>query len=154
MFPLQGYLILLLPVLGPLVGSTAAAILAQDHWDIRINDAIAWVVLLSFAGINLWASNELTQGFSVAINASVAIISVLTSGALSKLKPWLIWLSWVQSNVFDLVPLLNGVTATSGGLPVLSQSRVTGVGTNAVVPTPASRTPTAILLRQPTATDN
>jgi hypothetical protein len=135
--PIQGYLIILLPVLTPLIGSSLAAVLAQDNWPAWLNDGIAWFVLLACAGLDLWASNLLTGGFSAILNAAVAIVTLLASGALVSLKPWLAWLSWLQSNIFDLVPLLNGTTSK----PAPANANPVRVPTALVVPPSASEPP-------------
>lgn len=105
----QQAIIIFLPVLTPLIGSSIAAILAQDHWHGAINDGIAWVVLLAVAALDMWANGQFSGGWVMVVADLVQIVSLLSSGWLIKLTPWLIWLSWLQSNVFNIVPLLKSI---------------------------------------------
>lgn len=102
---LQAIILILLPVLTPLVGSSMAAILAQDNWPTWANDTIAWAVLLLFAGGDMWANSQLSGGWVVIVADGVQVVTLLSSGWLVKLAPWLIWLQWLQANLFNLVPL-------------------------------------------------
>lgn len=102
---LQSVLLIVLPVFTPLIGSSVAAVLAQDHWPVWLNDGLAWFFLLFFAGLDLYANNQLSGGWVVIVADGVSIVMLLSSGWLIKLSPWLIWLAWLQSNVFNLVPL-------------------------------------------------
>lgn len=135
----QSVLLILLPVLTPLVGSSVAAILAQHRWPAWVNDTIAWVVLLLVAGGDMWANSQFSGGWVEIVADAVQAITLLSSGWLVKLSPWLIWLSWLQSHLFNLVPLfeqLNRPAPTNG-------NPVTPVGTSAYVPT-GSSAPTVI----------
>jgi len=104
---LQSYLLILLPVLAPLVGSSVAAVLAQRGWPAGVNDGLAWLCLLLFAGLDVWANGAFAGSSWLAIVGDVVdAITFLASGWLIKLDPWLAWLSWLQRNVFDIVPTL------------------------------------------------
>lgn len=102
---LQAIILIMLPVFTPLVGSSMAAILAQDNWPTWANDTIAWAVLLLFAGGDMWANSQLSGGWVVIVADGVQAVTLLSSGWLVKLSPWLIWLQWLQANLFNLVPL-------------------------------------------------
>lgn len=102
---LQAVLLILLPVFTPLIGSSLAAILAQDKWPVWANDTIAWCVLLIFAGGDMWANSQFSGGWVEITADAVQVVTFLSSGWLVKLSPWLIWLAWLQSNLFNLVPL-------------------------------------------------
>jgi len=48
----QSALILILPILTPMVGTSLAAVLSQEHWPVWLNDALAWFCLLN--GTQIW----------------------------------------------------------------------------------------------------
>jgi len=129
---LQSVLLILLPVLTPLIGSSVAAILAQDHWPVWLNDGIAWLCLCLVAGLDMWANNQFSSGWVMAVADAVQLITFLASGWLVKLGPWLVWLNWLQSNLFNLVPLFEDLGKPA---PTPVQT-VTTRATPASVPTP------------------
>jgi hypothetical protein len=109
----QGYLIYLLPIIMPLIGSSMAALLTQSHWRPWVNDAIAWLVLLGCAALNVWLSNQLIGGVPQIVDAIIAAVTVLVSGPLTKLRPWLAWLDWLQSHAGILLPLTKSASQAS-----------------------------------------
>lgn len=129
---LQSVLLIILPVLTPLVGTSVAAILAQSKWPVWANDLIAWLVLLLFAGGDMWANGQFAGGGLAALIDAEQAITLLSSGWLVKLAPWLTWLTFLQANVFSLIPLFE--QELHGG-PANPQP-VTGAGTRAAVPQP------------------
>jgi len=129
---LQSVLLILLPVLTPLIGSSVAAILAQDHWPVWLNDGLAWFCLLLFAALDMFANNQFSSGWVMIVSDGVNVIMLLSSGWLVKLSPWLAWLAWLQSNLFNLVPLFEGLDKPA---PTPVQT-VTTRATPASVPTP------------------
>ena len=107
---LQSALLILLPVLTPFVGSSVAAILAQRTWPLWFKDGLAWFILLLFAGGDMWANSQFAGGWVTITADAVQAITLLSSGWLVKLDPWLIWLNWLQSNLFNLVPLFEDLS--------------------------------------------
>lgn len=134
---LQSVLLILLPVLTPLIGSSVAAILAQSRWPVWLNDGIAWFCLLLFAGLDMYANNQLSSGWVMIVSDGVNVVMLLSSGWLVKLSPWLAWLAWLQSNVFNLVPLFEDLSRPT---PPPSLQTIT---TKAYIPAD-STTPTII----------
>jgi hypothetical protein len=102
---LQNALLLILPFVTPLVGSSVAAILAQSRWPAWANDTVAWSLLLLFAGGDMYANAQFSGGWVMIVADSIQTVTFLASGWLVKLAPWLAWLHFLQVNVFDLVPL-------------------------------------------------
>jgi hypothetical protein len=129
---LQSVLLIILPVFTPLVGSSVAAILAQDKWPVWANDTIAWVILLAFAGGDMYANSQFAGGWVIIVADGVQVVAFLSSGWLVKLAPWLIWLSWLQANLFNLVPLFEKLDRPA---PTGTQT-VTTSAVPASVPTP------------------
>lgn len=121
----QSVLLIVLPVFTPLIGSSVAAILAQDHWPVWLNDGLAWFFLLFFAGLDLYANNQLGGGWVTIAADGVSVVMLLSSGWLVKLSPWLIWLAWLQSNLFNLVPLFEQANKTPPTPPTPTQSVTT-----------------------------
>lgn len=128
----QSVLLLILPVLTPLIGSSVAAILAQSRWPVWANDTIAWSVLLIFAGGDMWANSQFAGGWVMIVADSVQAITLLSSGWLVRLTPWLVWLNFLQANLFNLVPLFEGLDKQ----PPTPTQTVTTRATPASVPTP------------------
>lgn len=129
---LQSVLLIILPVFTPLIGSSVAAILAQDKWPVWANDTIAWVILLTIAGGDMYANAQFVGGWVLIVADGVQVVTFLSSGWLVKLAPWLIWLSWLQNNLFNLVPLFENLDKPA---PTSLQT-VTTKATPPSVPTP------------------
>lgn len=106
---LPAIIIVILPVVTPFIGSSLAAILAQDHWPAWTNDTIAWLVLLAFSGLDMWANGQFSSGWLEIAADAIQALTLLSSGWLVKLGPWLVWLNWLQSNVFNLLPLFEDI---------------------------------------------
>lgn len=141
---LQSALLILLPVLTPLIGSSVAAILAQDKWPVWANDLIAWAILLAFAGGDMYANSQFTGGWVLIVADGVQVVTFLASGWLVKLGPWLIWLNFLQTNIFNLVPLFEQASKSA---PTSTRSNITsayvpaGSTTPTIVPSRASQQP-------------
>ncbi|SRR6266568_2889724 len=95
---------LLVLVLSPLVlafiGDTTASILKQDGFDKYSpiwNELIAWMVVLLFAVLSVIADNQFNGGLNTVADATIAAFSLLVSGALKSLKPWLTFTDWLQA---------------------------------------------------------
>ena len=136
---LQSALLILLPVLTPLIGTSIAAIISQHNWPVWFSDGLAWFVLLAFAGGDMWANGQFAGGWFAIIVDAEQTITLLSSGWLVKLDPWLIWLNWLQSNLFNLVPLFEDLTKP----PPINGNPITSLGTKAFIPADSS-TPTTI----------
>lgn len=122
---LSALIVLLLPLVTPLIGSSVAAILSQRHWPAWVNDGLAWFILLAFAGLDMWANGQFAGGWLAIIGDGIQVVTLLSSSWLVKLDPWLRWLSWLQVNAFDLIPLLEQAQPT----------KITAIGTRAYTPT-------------------
>ena len=91
-----------LPFVLPIVASSVGAIIRQDGFTPQWNAFIAWAaVLLSAAGV-AWAEGALVGDPLHVASAFCAIGSLLISGALHSLDPYLAYLGWVQSHVLDV----------------------------------------------------
>lgn len=123
--------VVLLPIVTPFIGTTIAAALSQDHWPAWLNDGLAWLVLLTIAAIDMWANGQFSGGWLEVAGDAIQVLTLISSGWLVKLAPWLLWLSWLQKNVFNLLPLLEQIEG----------SKPTPVNVN-----PARIAPTAIPL--------
>lgn len=141
---LQSVLLILLPVLTPMIGSSLAAILAQDKWPTWANDTIAWVVLLVFAGGDMWANSQFSGGWVTIVADGVQVVTFLSTGWLVKLAPWLAWLAWLQANLFNLVPLFEDLNkpAPANANPVRVPVAITLPPDATPVPPRASAPPT------------
>lgn len=141
---LQSVLLILLPVLTPMIGSSLAAILAQDKWPTWLNDGIAWLCLCLIAGMDMWANNQFSSGWVMAVADAVQLITFLASGWLVKLAPWLAWLAWLQANLFNLVPLFEDLNkpAPVNANPVRVPVAITLPSDATPVPPRASAPPT------------
>lgn len=107
---LQNAVLILIPLITPLVGTSVAAIIAQNHWPAWANDTLAWAILLLFAGGDMWANSQFAGGWVTIAADAVQAITLLSSGWLVKLDPWLTWLNWLQGNLFNLVPLFEDLS--------------------------------------------
>jgi len=95
--------LLTLPVVFALVGSSVAKILSQDGFAPWANDLIAWSVLVLSAVLSAYAAHQLTGDPYQIAAVLVGTATLLVSGGLSSLKPWLIWLDFLQQYVFPVI---------------------------------------------------
>ncbi len=94
--------VVLTPSLFSVIGDVLASILAQDQFPQYANDAIAWLVLLLAATGSVFAANQFTPSLPGMTYALVIVVFLLVNGSMGKLRPWLVGLDWIQSNVFDV----------------------------------------------------
>ncbi|SRR5579885_1249270 len=87
-------------VLSP-AGDAFAAILAQDAFPPFVNDILAWFVLIATGVGSVFAANQITS-LPVFAYALIPAIFLLVNGSMGKLRPYLVGLDWIQSNVFDV----------------------------------------------------
>lgn len=92
---------LLSPALLSAIGDVIANILTQDGFPVVLNDIIAWSVLIFFAVASVFVAGAFTS-LPGAMYAFIPAVFVLASTSLHSLRPWLVGLSWIQSNVFDV----------------------------------------------------
>lgn len=93
------------PAVYALVGTTVARILAQSGYSKEANGAIAWVVLVGCAIGSAWAGHLFLSNDPIFILGTIiGAITLLLSGALHSLRPYLIYLDWVEQHVFNIVP--------------------------------------------------
>lgn len=108
--PIQAYLLILLPIFAPMIASSVAAVIAQHQWPGWFNDGLVWLLILAFAVLDVWVNGAFAGATWLTIAGDIVdAIVFLSSGWLVKLDPWLAWLGWLQANVFNVVPLLEGV---------------------------------------------
>lgn len=118
----------LITVLLPFIGSTVSAILEQDKFPTLLNDALAWLVLVGCAIANGFATHQLTIGLlassSIQTMASVVAgaVTLLISGPLHSLSPWLNWRDFLRVNLFNIA---KGAPAPQFR-PTLARSVVSG----------------------------
>lgn len=92
------------PAVYAIVGTTTARILAQAGFTPTVNGVIAWGVLVVAAVGSAWAGHMFLSNDPVFIlGAIVGAITLLLSGGLHELRPYLIYLDWVESHVFNVV---------------------------------------------------
>jgi hypothetical protein len=92
------------PAIYAVIGTTTARILAQTGYSKEINGVIAWFVLIFCAVGSAWAGHLFLSNDPVFIfGAIVGAITLLLSGALHVLRPYLIYLDWVEAHVFNVV---------------------------------------------------
>jgi len=101
---LQQWLPVLLPVAYSLIGTSVGKVLAQDGFSREMNGAIAWLVVVLCAIGTAYLSHQII-GDPYAIGSTIiGIITLLISGGLSSIKPYLIYLDFLQTHVFNIVP--------------------------------------------------
>lgn len=94
----------LLPLLFPYLGDTVAHLLKQRHFPPLVNDLIAWIVLLGAAISEACVEGLLTGSPNAVIPAVDGLATLLLTGPLTSLSPWLSGMSWVQRVLFNLFP--------------------------------------------------
>jgi hypothetical protein len=119
--------VILSPALFSVVGDMVASVLAQDGFPQIANDLIAWLVLLLAAIGSMFAANEFTPSLPGVAYALVIAVFLLVNGSMGKLRPWLIGLDWIQSNVFDVAWGKGGQPTTAG----LAKINVEGLAVSA-----------------------
>jgi hypothetical protein len=140
--PFQNILLIALPLVTPFIGSSLAAILAQDSWPVWLNDGIAWFVLLAASGLDMWANSQFSGGWITIVADGVQTMTLLSSGWLIKLKPWLTWLNFLQANVFNLVPLFeDALRLVPGKQTVTTRAVPPSVPTPIILPPGSSSAP-------------
>lgn len=93
------------PAVYALIGTTTARILAQTGYSKEANGAIAWGVLIlsaigsAFAG-HLFLSNDPV----FILGAIIGAITLLLASGLHELRPYLVYLDWVEVHIFNVVP--------------------------------------------------
>jgi hypothetical protein len=94
------------PAIYAVIGTTAARILAQDGFSEGVNGAIAWIILVGCAGTSAWVSNQFvsTDPFFI-LGVFSGAMTLLLSGALHGLRPYLVYLGWVESHIFNVIPV-------------------------------------------------
>lgn len=93
------------PAIYAVIGTTTARILAQSGFSEVANGIIAWVVLIACAIGSAWAGHLFLSNDPIFIfGVLVGAITLLLSGALHELRPYLIYLDWVESHIFNVVP--------------------------------------------------
>ncbi len=94
------------PAVFAIIGTTTARILAQDGFSEQINGAIAWVVLVGSAIGSAWAGHEFISNDPIFIlGVVVGAITLLLSGAFASVRPYLIYLDWIETHIFNIVPV-------------------------------------------------
>lgn len=91
-----------LPIVLPVVGSSVAAIIRQDGFTPQWNAFIAWAAVLVSALLVGMAENAFGGDPTHVAATLCAIASLLISGALHSLSPYLAYLSWVQTHVLGV----------------------------------------------------
>jgi len=94
---IQQYLVILLPLLLPLFGTSVAALLSQDGFPQPANDIIAFAALLACAIISAYAAGQLSGDPTGIVAAIVGAMTLLIQGALHNLTPYVSYLSALQS---------------------------------------------------------
>jgi hypothetical protein len=93
------------PTVYAVIGTTTARILAQSGYSEVANGIIAWIVLIGCAVGSAWAGHLFLSNDPIFIFGTiVGAITLLLSGALHSLRPYLIYLDWVEQHVFNVVP--------------------------------------------------
>jgi hypothetical protein len=119
--------VILTPSLFSMIGDMVASVLAQDGFPQIANDLIAWLVLLLAAAGSMFATNEFTPSLPGVAYALVIAVFLLVNGSMGKLRPWLIGLDWIQSNIFDVAWGKGGQPTTAG----LAKVNVEGLAVSA-----------------------
>ncbi len=122
--------IVLSPVFLSMIGDGLAAVLAQDGFPQLLNDLIAWVVLIAAALASMFAANQFVPSMPAIANAFIAAVFLLANGSMGKLKPYLLFLNWLQSNVFDVAGGASGKVDVSR----LNSSTLVSSLVNALLP--------------------
>lgn len=94
-----------LPILFAVLGTSAGKFLAQRHFPRLVNDIIAFVFVLGAAVVDAFASHQVstqTDWFNLVSTVS-GLFTLLLAGPLSSLKPYMVWLSFLQNTVFNIV---------------------------------------------------
>lgn len=103
---IQPYLAILLPFVLPYLADMVASILRQDGFDARsplINESIAWAFLIVASVASGIVDNQLLATPSLAINTLVSIATLLLSGPLTNLAPWVNFTGFLQSKLFNVI---------------------------------------------------
>lgn len=104
LFPLLAYLGQ--AGISAVVGTSVSRILAQDGFPKLVNAIIAYIVLLVMATANAYVTFS-NLHFAGGVNAFagllVGAITLLLSGALASLKPYLLYLNFLESHIFNVV---------------------------------------------------
>lgn len=100
---IQPYLALALPFFMPYVADFVASLLQQDGFNQKVNDVFAWAFLiLASVGTGI-VDNQFFGTPNVVFNALLSIATLLLSGPLTSLKPWINLTAFVQSKLFNVV---------------------------------------------------
>lgn len=94
---IQPYLIIALPILLPLFGSSVAALLQQTGFPPWLNDIIGFFALLLAAGVSAYVAGQLSGDTSGIISAIVGAMTLLIQGSLHNLSPYVKYLNLLQA---------------------------------------------------------
>jgi hypothetical protein len=93
------------PTVYALIGTTTARILSQTGYSKEANGMIAWAVLIVCAVGSAFAGHMFLSNDPVFIlGAVIGAITLLLASGLHTLRPYLIYLDWVEGHVFNVVP--------------------------------------------------
>ncbi len=133
---LQQLLTIAMPLICSLLGSSLSGILAQDGFPEWANGLIAWLVLILASIGSAYAAHGLNGSLDGFLHAVIAAATLLLSGGLSSLKPWLLWLDFLQSHVFNVVKptIVASDPYVTAKRPVVKAPQPIQLGTNAYTP--------------------
>lgn len=99
----QAQIAILLPILLSLIGTTTSRILAQSGYSQQVNGVIAWVVVIASAVLCAVIDGKLIGDAYGIMSAVIGFVTLLISGALVSLRPYLIYLDWIETHIFNVI---------------------------------------------------
>lgn len=96
-------IILATPTVASVIGTSVAALLAQDGFPDIVNGVIAWAVLLICAVASAYTGGQLVGDPAHIVGAIEGVATLLISGGLAALKPYLAYLNFLETYLFRIV---------------------------------------------------
>lgn len=94
-----------LPIAFAVAGTSVGRFLAQQHFPKVVNDLIAFLFVLAAAIVDAIVSHQVsatTNAYNI-VSVISGIFTLLVAGPLSSLKPYMVWLDFLQNTLFNVV---------------------------------------------------
>lgn len=126
---LQAWLVVGLPVIYSFVSTTLAKLVAQDKWSKEANAVLVYGVVIVCAVLGAFAHGQLVyvpnaslnDAVNMLVNIGMLALTLVLTGPLMALKPYMLMLNAVQANLFNVVALVHANPTVVPSKPVQSQ---------------------------------